>query len=287
MPMDVGVTSTWGRFWGDLYTKLDGLDGFAVIDDSGNLGDNNEFTANDQWWVCELPSGENVRFKIDYDGGGVIAQYGPEWDATNDTWTDRYPNGPARNFSGRYDLLMPVADDYTITYGDDVEYTLKYGSNVGFVFYVRALSNGADNSACAFGLAELDRIWDYAVGEEAAYSYLYQSGYRNSSSGNRRFDILAGGGNKMDSRTIVPTCRVHGKSDLTSVPLAYPNVVASGKYGGTLTGVHDFWIHAGEGFANGDVIEDESGAGRYQVFCDDAHGTNQNNPIESVGINLQ
>jgi hypothetical protein len=283
MPMDVGVASTWGGFWGDLYTKLDGLSGWSVVDDSGNLGDNNEFTGDGQWWVLELPSGEDVRL-LSNSYSSIEAEYGPEWDSTNDGWTDRYPNDPKSNFSGRYNSLMPVADDFTISYGDNVEYTLKYGSDIGFIFYVRALSNGADNSACAFGLAALDRIWDYAVGEEAAYSYLYQSGY---SSRNHRFDILAGGGNEMDSRTIVPTCRVHGKADLTSVPLAYPNVVASGKYGGTLTGIHDLWIHAGEGFANGDVIEDESGTGRYQVFCDDAHGSNQDSPIESIGINLQ
>lgn len=283
MAMDISVSSTWGEFWGDLYTKLDSLTGWAVVDDSGDLGSDDEFTDGGQWWVLELPSGENVRFRTN-DYTSIDIGYGLEWDTTNDEWTDRYPNDPKSNYSGRYGGLQPTADDLTITYSGDVEYTLKYGSDIGFVFYIRALSYGDENSACAYGMAELGRIWGYNTGDEAAYSWLYQSGIGDSS---RSFDALAAGGSARGPDTIVPTCRVHGKSDLTTVPLAYPNVVASGKYGGTLTGTHDLWIHATNGFSNGDIIQDSSGVDRYQVFVDDAHGSNQNNPTESIGINLQ
>lgn len=283
--VSAGVQTTWGEAWGDLHDIIAGMTGYSIVDTSGDLPDTNGFDRNGQWWVAELPSGENLRFSTSRET--VVCEYGPTWDSTNDTWESEYPNDPATTFSSSTRQLTPINDDYP-GFEYSVQYNVVFDATSGFAFHMTGIGSSTDgNTTSAVGLAELSKLFEYPTGEEAAFAMLYLQGWQNPTV----FNLMCGGGdfsggNGQDyggrgvesDGTMVSNARVNGAANSAVVPVARPNITSSELYGNTLCGRHDLWLWAQEGFANGDIIEDSGGKARYQVF--ESTGT------EDIGFKL-
>lgn len=305
MTFDAAVATTWGGALADLRDKVGGMTNWSIEVDKTEKYDSTGDDNLDAWrsgtsvekngrFVLGMPTGESVEFEYatDQGNGGLRMKYGPDFDAANDTWNQRYSNDPNNKYydkrdsgyeKGTSDLLAPMAGGNSVNPTDDVTYWLAYSDAVGFAFYVERTAGDGNDADIAIGFSQVDKTWDYtaASGLEAEYTYLFTGGqiydsassqYGSTNWGYDRavndFNVMAESGNINDTGF----GEVNPDSMFANYPLTTPHMQSS-SYRNTagndaIVGTHDLWVNdkSGQDSAHRDTVQDSGGSNLYTLL---------------------
>lgn len=182
MTFDAAVSTDWGTAVAAIRDNVSGMANWSLADTSAN-GDQTPVPMG-EWFVLQTPTGEYI--KLDNPGSGgrpaLRAEYGPDWDAANDTWADQYENGTFVNDSRYVGIILNswTGSDNT----DAVTYWMDYVDGEGFGFYCqREVGDGQDGSF-GFSFSKITELWDYDAADQRASDYMATfGGHRGDDSG--------------------------------------------------------------------------------------------------------
>lgn len=281
MTFDANVVATWGEALAQLRDKLGGMVNWSVKDDSSAGAPQ---LAEGDWFVVTTALGEDIRVIVNggaYYGGRVQIQHGPNWDAVNNVWADRYANdiftSEADDNYGAKQYYAPRSDSNAIALTDAGTYWLEYVDGAGFAFYFqRQVGDGFDRDFL-FGAAELAKTWDYtlAAARESQYSLRLHSTRRD------RFnsvDRVRSWRNFMSAMPAAESLNTHNGQGMHNPDANYDNypitdnVVCSAQYkngagNDAIIGTHNLWVNEGSGAetAHKDTVQ-EAGVNIYSLM---------------------
>jgi hypothetical protein len=274
MTHDAEVSTTLTGAFEDLRDKVGGMTGWSIALDNFTGYNNNEN------FVLQTATSEYVEFE---PGGGndelCRVSYGPDYDTTNDQWTDQYST--VWNFSPQ------ANDDFRLSATDSVTYWLTYTSGTGFVFYMDRNEGDSYDGDGAFGMANLTKLWAYdtAANREGDYAILSQGGAFN---GDHVFNDTGEGGTAQASVDAKGIVNPDGNfNDYVAIETNFP---ASNQYEGDISkeaiiGTHDLWLHdqSGSASAHKETIDDGAGNPKWVIL--DAHSfQDDNDSAQSIAI---
>lgn len=275
MTTDTEISTTLGTAYADLRDKVGGMTNWSIKDDSSGGASS---LSEGEWFVWTTPTGEDIRFYVEEDNNhgnaGFWIQYGPDWDATNDTWNDRYSNDPHNSYhsEGTYSTqatLGPMAGGNNLTLSDNVLYWLAYADAEGFTFYMQREEGDGNDGDCAFGFGEVTKTWNYdtASSREADYALLYEGDRHQRDGGSGDFSqnieiynrMCASGTNSNNGYGLVNPDSNFSNYPIKSAVCESSNYTASGG-GNTVIGTHDIFLdeRSGADTAHRDTVEDGS-----------------------------
>lgn len=296
MTLDQNVEKTWGKALTDVKDKIATLTNWTIEVDSWNIsGDKAQGT--EHYVVYSMPSPEYMKFRVNINGnGGIIMEYGSDYDTTNDNWNTQYAHDQGGyvkdkasvdyNYDGDvYGNMAPTTKSLefgqSMAYSDSVIYDIRYADGDGFAWYCRRNENDGNDEEMFVGFAKVNRLFDYttATSPEAIYvngyfgqagSYTDEDTQEGFGSSFRNLDILARGG--VSDYNLVGRGRPNGADGFTDYPCVPQTVCVSDLYGGTPVGTQSIWFEDTGAGADGDVITDSVNSNDYIIRNPDGSG---------------
>jgi len=175
MTFDSAINTDLQSALADLRDKVGGMTNWTVTNDTAagaapGQGDH---------FVFKTPTGEYIRMLFQSSNEGdnhcINAEYGPDYDTTNDGWTDRYPNDPNGRGLWNNNALYVVDTDANAGATDAVTYWLEYVDGAGFGLYIQREEADGKDSDALIGFNKINKLWDYdaAASRESDYAYAY------------------------------------------------------------------------------------------------------------------
>jgi len=290
MTFDAQIQADFGTALADLRDKVSGMANWTTKDDTS--GGAASLAAGDHVVLTSSTPQEDVKFEVTTDVRGLRIEHGPNWDAANDTWSDRYEYDPAAvtdyydaDATGDYATSFTVYGkssvdpDFPMAMADGGSYWLEYVDGAGFCFYWQREVGDGDDGDLWFGSAKVNRAWDYTTAETREAAWVL--GFGDAIHGQRLMHMSASGRTNPDSgeKTYIggtSNYRGHGAvnpdNDFDNYPLTN-NIVSSSQYR-TVDGVDvplgdfDMWLADDSGSATGhkDLIQAADGSDVYTIL---------------------
>jgi len=264
MTFDAAISTTIGGAYADLRDKVGGMTNWSIAYDSSGgaaeIGQNDVFT-------LQAPTGEYFRFTFGSSEGlpAVAVEVGPDYDAANDSWNDRYShdheavvgnNGPA-----------PVDRD-TGRMSDSVTYHAAYADSVGFAWYLDRQEGDGNDNDMAIGAAQINKLWDFSTAAERISNYAMLSlGRGEDNSTYREWGIIPGSSGRTSNDTVRGFGRVNTDANFDNYPVVEETQLAADQYGGSVVGEMDLWIddRSGGSSSHKDTVQDSNGNNIYTL----------------------
>ncbi len=245
--------------------ELSSMAGWTVISDS--TGGAATWSQGD-YIAFETGTGEDLKLRKDpnniYNNGQALSvEYGPDYDATNDTWNDRYSKDPAQVMNSNQSTVAYSTSEFSQP-NDTHRVWLHYDDGLGFYLFVQRDVDDGNDGVLEFSMAEINKTWDYTAASARESKYAWRA-YGETYVGNR-IDVpyaVAEGG---ECQNYNPARgRPNGDADYNNFPLVAENVITSQQYSGTIIGTHNLWMEPDAG-TDGDTVQDGSGNVRYHLY---------------------
>lgn len=285
MALDANVSTTWGGALATMRDTVGGMTNWSVKDTSANGGQTP--MPDDEWFVLNTDLSEDIRVLTgtgDNTNGGVTFEHGPNWDATNSNWGDRYKSDIRANSNSPFDQYENYENTYaphsqrSRSMGDTVNLWIAYADSVGFMTYVtRTEGDGADN-AFVYGISKINKFWGYTTADKRESEYTQIIGsrtYNDGESANIFHSNIMSASNRYPTGNNSYTARgqVNPDGNFDNYPVLEENMVSSAQYrnsDGTdaIIGTHNLWIldRSYDQSAHKDTVQDSGGNDLYEIL---------------------
>jgi len=273
MTFDSAISTDFGTFLADLRDKVGGMTNWNIKDDS--TGGAASIAAGG-WYVLTTPTGEDIRIYHNTNGyQGMQVEYGPDWDATNDGWNDKYPQSPENHISGNSpNKYIPNSNDH-MAETDAVTYWMEYVDGNGFAWYVQREEADGNDADVAGGFSQITELWDYDAAAKRESDYVWFGSGQFVHGGNTFFsrDYYHAGGEGLGS-VRSPYGLVNPDANFSNFPWT-DGIYNSNQYqnaSGTavIIGSTDPTVlvrdHSGGDSAHRDTVQDANGNNVYTVL---------------------
>lgn len=269
MAFDSAIATDWGTALADLRDKVGGLTNWAIEKDSS--GGATSLAAGDDF-VLSNPHGEALRVEFSSRNQSegyrwLWLRYGASYDSANDA-IDHY----SRTFNTfwRDQGIAPLNADTHMNATDAVTYWLEYVDG-GFCMYVQREEGDGDDGDLVFGLADINKLWDYSSAASLESHQIQLMGASNQGD----LNVLKTQARMGESGTQpLAYCQGAVNPDANYNNFPYTEGIAhSGQYKNAqndpaIIGDYDLMLRddSGGDSAHRDTIQDSSGADVYTIL---------------------
>lgn len=280
MAFDSQVSAQFGAALATLRDEASNQTGWSVVDDGSDGGN---LSLGDYFVLETAAPAEQIRIHYESVYGGVAIEHGLDWDASTESWNDRWTYDPMNTEQGdtetEYTVIPKASDDDNPTQPTDNGAYWFLRLERGFGFYYQREEGDGDDEDIFIGMAQVDKAWNYdtATTREAEWvlgfgdsqssyqqlTYMSNSGEEDSSGD----PIYRPGNNTYEARGTV-----NPDNNFDNYPLTN-SILSSSRYRNvededTVIGTSDLWVADNSGGDTGhrDLVQDAEGNNIYTIL---------------------